>query len=322
MSIFRKSIAEFRAAVSSLAGFSYDCIRFLRYSGWRGPRSCAERNYKAVKIYHRLEKSLAMTDRKAESGWPAADELICLLSGAKSNLEPTGFQESVGVKVLSIFSKNAVDACYRQKSVDNFLQSRQIDPMTPGGIIQLTPDVLNDARLENPERFFYARHSVRDFDERPVSIEDIMRAIRLAMSAPSACNRQAWHVYHMDKRKDIDKALSLQNGNRGFGHKIHCLLILAADLAAFDSGAERYQHWIDGGMFSMNLVLALHSIGIASCCLNWSKGPRGDIAMRKILPIQPRHSIIMMLGVGYVNKNITVCASPRRPISEIYTYLS
>src|SRR3546814_1994141 len=69
----------------------------------------------------------------------------------------------------------------------------------------------------------------------------------------------------------IDRALSLQNGNRGFGHEIPCLLILCTDLSAFDTAGERYQHWIDGGMFSMSLVWALHALGYSSCCLNWSK---------------------------------------------------
>ena len=49
------------------------------------------------------------------------------------------------------------------------------------------------------------------------------------------------------------------------------LLIIAMDLKAFVPAHERYQHWIDGGMFSMSIIYALHSLGLSSCCLNWSK---------------------------------------------------
>src|SRR3546814_8739546 len=84
---------------------------------------------------------------------------------------------------------------------------------------------------------------------------------------------QASYVYCLQSREIIDRALSLQNGNRGFGHEIPCLLILCTDLSAFDTAGERYQHWIDGGMFSMSLVWALHALGYSSCCLNWSKTP-------------------------------------------------
>src|SRR3546814_20513526 len=89
-------------------------------------------------------------------------------------------------------------------------------------------------------------------------------AVELALHSPSVCNRQASYVYCLQSREIIDRALSLQNGNRGFGHEIPCLLILCTDLSAFDTAGERYQHWIDGGMFSMSLVWALHALGYSS----------------------------------------------------------
>lgn len=49
-----------------------------------------------------------------------------------------------------------------------------------------------------------------------MSKELISRAVGLAMKSPSVCSRQAWHVYHIDDRALIDKALTFQNGNREF----------------------------------------------------------------------------------------------------------
>jgi len=99
------------------------------------------------------------------------------------------------------------------------------------------------------------------FSDRPVKQEIVKRAVSLALKTPSVCNRQAWFVYHIDDQSIIGRCLELQNGNSGFGHKIQSLLIIASDLKAFDTGGERYQHWIDGGMFSMSLVYALHPWG-------------------------------------------------------------
>jgi hypothetical protein len=87
------------------------------------------------------------------------------------------------------------------------------------------------------------------------------------------------------------------------------------------AGQEHYQHWIDGGMFSMSVVYALHSLGVASCCLNWSQSPTNDKLLRSRLDIKDNHSIIMMLAVGLPNDNNNVCISARRPISEIYSTL-
>lgn len=43
--------------------------------------------------------------------------------------------------------------------------------------------------------FFMSRHSVRQFSDLTIDIEDIEKAVKLAMKAPSACNRQSCKVY-------------------------------------------------------------------------------------------------------------------------------
>ena len=39
------------------------------------------------------------------------------------------------------------------------------------------------------------RHSVREFAETPVTVEEIMNAVRVAMRTPSVCNRQPTRVH-------------------------------------------------------------------------------------------------------------------------------
>ncbi|MFR4831476.1 MAG: nitroreductase family protein [Bifidobacterium sp.] len=39
------------------------------------------------------------------------------------------------------------------------------------------------------------RHSVREFAEAPVTVEEIMNAVRVAMRTPSVCNRQPTRVH-------------------------------------------------------------------------------------------------------------------------------
>ena len=38
-----------------------------------------------------------------------------------------------------------------------------------------------------------ARRTVRDFSDRPIPIEAVENAIRVAASAPSGANKQPWH---------------------------------------------------------------------------------------------------------------------------------
>lgn len=314
------ALRPLRNVIYALFGFGYDFGRFVRYGGWRGRTELCKRDYKAVKTYHRLEKSLSFRNRRKGSGWSAASDLVTLMSRGGFDPAAAGYHENVGIKVLHDFVALSPEEHRAREQVDRFLQQTKL-ASAEGGVIDLCADDLLAGRLESPERFFLSRHSVRDFQPRPVPRELLERAVQLAMKTPSVCNRQAWHLYHLEQRESIDRALQLQNGNRGFGHEIPCLLIVTADLTAFDTHGERFQHWIDGGMFTMSLVLALHSLGLASCCLNWSRGPLDDLALRKSVRIDGAHTVITMMAVGYASENLKVCYSARRPLQSILSHL-
>jgi nitroreductase len=226
---------------------------------------------------------------------------------------------AVGVKVLHDFRAVAGDPP-AASHVPEFVDA--VPPRTTrGGALAISAERIRQGRLDDPERFFASRHSVRDFSDAPVEAGAIERAVALAMHTPSVCNRQAWHVYRAARRETIDRVLACQDGNAGFGHKVPCLLVVTADLRAFDTLGERYQHWIDGGMFAMALVMALHSLGLATCCLNWSRGPRDDRALRRAMPLAPHHTVIMMLAVGHPSETLKVCYSARRRPADILTDL-
>lgn len=314
-----RMLRPLRHLTGAVGGFAYDAWRYARYGGWSGPRESARHEFRTVKTYHRLEKSLSFARRKAGAGWTAADDLVSLLQRCSHEAAPTGMHASVGVKVLHDFSAAAGDPPAASR-VPAFLDA--VPPRTTrGGALSTSAECIRQGRLDDPELFFESRHSVRDFSDAPVEAGAIERAIGLAMRTPSVCNRQAWHVYRAERRETIDRILARQDGNAGFGHKVPCLLVLAADLRAFDTLGERYQHWIDGGMFAMALVMALHSLGFASCCLNWSRGPRDDRALRRTMPLAPHHTVIMMLAVGHPNDTLKVCYSARRAPADILTNL-
>lgn len=51
--------------------------------------------------------------------------------------------------------------------------------------------------------FVKSHHSMRTYLDEPITNEEIIQAIELAKAAPSACNRQPWHVYYsFDDTKD------------------------------------------------------------------------------------------------------------------------
>jgi len=308
--------------VKAAHGFWYDLTRYYKYSGWRSNvQDPAVRNYYVAMIYHSLEKSLSYKNRNPGSGWKDALALFALLRIAKTTVS-AGFHDKAAINVLQQFltlESNINDL--RTSSLLLELEELEFHAAEQHGAKQFMLSDFNKGKLKSPEDFFYSRYSLREFSDQLVDEEVIKRAITLAIKSPSACNRQAWHVYHTTNPIVRDKALRYQSGSRGFGDRIPNLLIIAADLRAFVPSQERYEHWIDGGIFSMSIIYALHSLGVASCCLNWSQNAFNDRRIRKLIAIKPHHTVIMMLAVGWPDEENKVCVSARRPFNEVYTLL-
>ena len=319
------NIRAFGRVAKAAHGFFYHFLRYCKYSNWIDSKSDKERrNYQVVKIYHSLEKSLSFSNRSKSSGWANAQALMRLI-GAASDSKDYGFHDKAGLTVLKKFIHASEDG---QARVAAELKAR-ISELPKGlesedtncGVKRLSDLELQTGVLESPESFFLSRFSLREFKPEIVSADVIRRAIELTMKTPSVCNRQAWHIYHTSKPEVRDAILALQSGNRGFGDRVPNVFIVTGDLKAFMQGEEHYQHWIDGGMLAMSLVYALHSLGVASCCLNWSQTPVRDKKLRQVVSIRPNHSVIMMIAAGWPASDNTVCVSPRRPVAEIFSEL-
>ncbi|MBT9494513.1 MAG: nitroreductase family protein [Paucibacter sp.] len=171
-------------------------------------------------------------------------------------------------------------------------------------------------------QFFAQRYSVRQFDPAAVVEEQLIeQAVRMAQKTPSVCNRESGTVFAVRDKARMNKLLALQNGNRGFGDQAGLLMIITSRQDTFLSPGERYQAWIDGGLFAMSLIYALHSLGLGSCCLNWSVEPEADLALKAASGIPADHAVIMMLAVGHLPEQFRVASSPRRPLTDVLHYL-
>jgi nitroreductase len=196
----------------------------------------------------------------------------------------------------------------------------QIGDVEMGGTIAVTRgDIEKYADLDF-EAFAQCRHSIRDYSDEPVAHDLIESAVRVAQKSPSVCNRQAPRVHVFTDKTEVDRVLSYQNGHRGFGHTIPCVMVITADLQSYYKPGERFQAWIDGGLFTMSLIFGLHAKGLGSCCLNWNVTKEDDRLMRTAVGIPDNEVVITMLAVGHLPDTLIVAESPRRPIDEVLTY--
>ncbi|WP_387691251.1 nitroreductase family protein [Photorhabdus sp. RM71S] len=312
-SLLRPSYRFFKDRHNLITGSIYDFHRFLKYGGWKqNMYETSQRNYFSMLIYHGLEKSMSYKQRELGHGWRNAEILVTNLKIAQKTRD-IDYHDKASKQILEKFISLPENInIARSKEIKAFLEQLDFTSDDEHGIKHLSLADFHKGRLENPEDFFFSRYTLREFRTKTVSDEKIEYAIKLATKTPSVCNRQHWHVYHTNDPKVRDLALELQNGNSHFGHKIPNLMIITTDLKAFYGPHERYQPWIDGGMFAMSLIYTFHSIGIASCVLNWSQLPKNDRLLRKRLNISPEHTIISYLAIGYPDKDNIVCSSKRK----------
>ncbi|MRW93035.1 nitroreductase [Duganella sp. FT80W] len=186
-----------------------------------------------------------------------------------------------------------------------------------GGTLPTSRAEIEQARHGGFKSFFESRHSIRQFSGGVVAPDDLRRAVETAQKTPSVCNRQSWQVHAFSQPEQMARLLQIQSGSRGFGEQASAVLVVTSDLRSFLGVAERYQAWIDGGMFAMSLCLALHDLGYGSCCLNWSKEPDADKALRAAAGIEPYQQIIMLLAVGTLPEQFSVARSYRPPVDQV-----
>ena len=279
--------------------FSSDGHRYIRYMTPKDGLAHAglpSRNCEAqvTKDYHRIEKGLALRSPKRPFGKDVETRLNMLVS-------------QVGDSAYGNHARTALEALASWNAsgtVDNIVSP--IAEHAPRGMLDI-------------EGFFSTRYSVRDFSERVVSCDLLERGSRIALSAPSVCNRQPWRCRYFtgDSRRAV---LEYQNGNRGFGSSIPVIGIVTVDLRLFSGVGERNQAWIEGGLFAMNLALALHALGLDTCMLNMSVTNSVADNLRHEFNIDDAEIIIMMLGIGYGREGHRRARSPRRSLSEVVSF--
>jgi len=167
--------------------------------------------------------------------------------------------------------------------------------------------------------FCYSRFSARNYTNRIIPLEVLHECIDLAQKSPSFCNRQPTRVYIVKSPEKKQEILSLQNGNRGFGHLAETLLVLTSVISTTKDIHERNENHLNGGMFAMTLLNALHWKQIAACSLNWSVSDDKDQILRKVLDIPENEVALLIISCGYPPEEFSIARSPRKKWKEITT---
>lgn len=176
-------------------------------------------------------------------------------------------------------------------------------------------DIWSQSKI-NFKDFVQSRHSIRYFSSKQSpDMEMIKDALEMAQRTPSACNRQAWRVYVFEKEKTLE-LLTWQGGARGFENDIPMSILVTADLNGF-LFYEPHQAYVDGGMYSMSLIYALHSLGLGTIPLSTGLKSSKIKSLYNKFNI-PRNEVpIVIIGLGCLKDEFKVAISHRKPIDRV-----
>lgn len=164
------------------------------------------------------------------------------------------------------------------------------------------------------------RRSVRWFLDKPVPRELVDKAILVANQAPSACNRQPFEFRIFDDPSLVKEVAKFPMGTKGYEHSIQTMVVIVGNLDAYYDERDRHVIYIDASLASMSLMLALETLGLSSCAINWPDLEPREKKMARFLSLKKYQRPIMCLGIGYPDPEGMVAYSEKRPLHQIRSY--
>ena len=310
------AILRMRTRREARAAFRYDTAQFMENAGALHLDRKAAARAEIVMGYHVIEKGLTMPRRRLGFGKGSVVHLMNLIDSFERRFgnDP---QVSHAVGVLRAYRELHKDSPDPMPRLDAFLEARKGVPSATQPHVRRT-DFFAAKDSPFPE-FAASRHVCRHF-AGPVPRETVEKAVEIALTAPSACNRQHARVHVIDDPALRDKLFAAQGGTRGFGADADKVVVVTADLSCVRWSWERHDCYVNGGIFVMNLCYALHYLGVAHCILHWSVSPDVDREAHRLLDIPTNEAIVQVIACGMPPEEFDVASSPRLSEADVLTW--
>ncbi|PTB87647.1 nitroreductase-like protein, partial [Pseudidiomarina aestuarii] len=150
-------------------------------------------------------------------------------------------------------------------------------------------------------KLFVRRRSVRWYLDQPVPEDKVREAINMASLAPSACNRQPYHFHFINNAQQAAKVAGFAGGTVGFNQNLQSLIVVVGDLNAYPTERDRHCIYIDASLATMQLMLALETMGLSTCPINWPDIEFRERLMEQELELPPHQRPIMLLAIGFAD---------------------
>jgi len=293
----------------------------LRYKQIYGGLTLLNRNT------HRLEKGLIMRPRKEVFALDYIEETVNAYEAAlkASQNGRSGFPVEQLQWTHDVLSEY-FDVTGSHPKID--LLRERFRGFPPAVRVCQTPLVPYRRDLSQPPPVHYEalaalaerRRSVRWFLPQPVPRELIDKAMAIAAQSPSACNRQPFVFRIFDEPELVQKVATIPYGVIGYEHQIPVIVVIVGQLRNFFDPRDRHLIYIDGALAAMSFVLALETLGLSSCCINWPDIPEREKKMAELLKLEADERPIMLIALGWPDPEGMVPRSVKKPLKLLRTY--
>ncbi len=262
---------------------------------------------------HRLEKGLIMQPRRSVFAEGFIQETVDCYKEAVKSTQLAGSEKKWATDVLDEYFKIVGSTPVTDKARQTYLASRETQPEKFDLIAEFPshddsykpysyerlPD--SSVSFSDLKKLFIRRRSVRWYQDKHVPLELVQKAANIASFAPSACNRQPYRFFFCNEKEKAVAIAKCAGGTAGFAENLPAIIAIVGDLSAYPYERDRHLIYIDGSLAAMQLMLALETLGLSTCSINWPEVDASERKLRKVIKLKDYERVVMLLAVGYAD---------------------
>jgi nitroreductase len=262
---------------------------------------------------HRLEKGLIMRPRRSVFAEGFIQETVeCYSKAIRSPILDEN-EKKWATDVLDEYFAAVGSSRITEKARQAYSLARAYYPDTRcelyGGL-ENTPEYkpyqyadlpVNKISFDQLKDLYHRRRSVRWYKDQTVPLNLVQQAANIASFAPSACNRQPYTFYFCNDKAKAVSIAKCTGGTTGFAENLPSIIAIVGDLSVYPFERDRHLIYIDGSLGAMQLMLALETLGLSTCSINWPEVQANEKKIRKYIELKEYQRVVMLLAVGYAD---------------------
>lgn len=284
-----------------------------RLEYWRSQGRMGESSFLLRRNVHRLEKGLIARPRRAVFGQAYIGETVECYARALTAPEWSIDERRWATDVLDSYFDTVETDPAVQVARERF---RSLVPVSGGGARSIpytrgSPPPL-DLGYEQLVQLFRQRRSVRCYQPTPVPTELLRKAVNAATLAPSACNRQPYQFVVVNDPARAPEVARCAMGTTTFADNVPCVLAVVGDLSAYPLERDRHVIYIDAALAAMSFMLALETLGLSSCPVNWPDIEDRERELARLLGLEFHQRAVLLITVGYADPDGGIAFSQKK----------